>query len=79
MDKYIPLIAHEGIMATMERTIRRMWIVAIVLILMLVGTNVAWLIYEAQFEGYTITAEQDGDGVNIVGNGDVDYGAKSDN
>jgi hypothetical protein len=79
MDKYIPLIAHEGIVATMERTIRRMWIVAIVLIVMLVGTNVAWLIYEAQFEGHTITAEQDGDGVNIVGNGDIDYGAESNN
>ena len=69
MDKYIPLIAHEGIMATMERTIKRMWIVAIVLIVLLVATNIAWLVYESQYEDYTITQEAENESGDIVLNG----------
>lgn len=46
------------------------------LVVLLVGSNVAWIIYEAQYEDFSITAEQDGDGINIVGGGDVEYGAE---
>lgn len=64
--------------AMAERTIKRLWIIVLVLIIVLIGTNGAWLYYESQFQTVetTIEAEQ-GDGVNIVGGGDVNYGAES--
>ena len=76
----VPYIVHESAMARMERTNRRLWITIILLIVMLVGTNGAWIWYESQFTDIvtTIEAEQDGSGVNIVSGGDLDYGAESE-
>lgn len=74
----VPYITHEADMARMERTNFRLWIVVLALIVLLVGTNVAWLYYENQFIDYeeTITQEVDtGDGMALVsGTGDVNYG-----
>ena len=78
----VPYIAHESAMARAERSAKRLWVVIILLIVLLVGSNGAWLWYESQFEVVettTIEAEQDGSGVNIVGGGNVDYGANSKN
>ena len=75
----VPYIVHESAMVRAERGAKRLWTVIILLIVLLVGTNGAWLWYESQFEVVettTIEAEQDGSGVNIVGGGNVDYGAK---
>lgn len=58
MDNRNPSIsyaAHEGMMARMERTIRRLWILCIILIILLAGTNGAWIWYESQFEDATTT------------------------
>ena len=68
MDK-IPYIVHESIVARMERTIKRMWILCILLIILLIGTNIAWIIHEAQ--GTDIVAEQQGE---TMINGLVDAG-----
>lgn len=60
MDKDNPMIsyaAHEGMMARMERTIRRLWILCIILILLLAGSNAAWIWYESQFEDVVTTNE----------------------
>lgn len=75
----IPYVAHELAMARSERTVKRLWITVLVLIVMLVSTNGAWIWYESQFSDIetTIEAEQDGSGVNIVSGGDLDYGAES--
>lgn len=77
----IPFIAHESIVATLERTIKRLWILALALIFLLVGTNALWIWYESQFEDVvtttTIEAEQDGAGVNIVSGGDLEYGTEN--
>lgn len=63
--------------AMAERTIKRLWIVILVLIIALIGTNGAWLYYQSQFETIETTIEADqGEGVNIVGGGDVNYGAE---
>lgn len=40
-----------------ERTIKRLWIIIILLIVLLVGTNCAWIYYESQFEDATITQD----------------------
>ena len=57
-NKDVPYIVHEGDMSRMERTIKRLWITNIILILLFVGSNVAWLMYESQFEDKT-TYEQE--------------------
>jgi len=69
-NKTIPYYAHEGMMTRMERTIRRLWILCIVLILLLAGTNAAWLWYENSFEDVVTTNEITQD-VNSDGGGDA--------
>lgn len=73
----IPYIAHEGGMARMERIIKRLWILCIVLIVLLVSTNIAWLIYEAQFTDEVKIEQEvdanDGDAY-VSGIGDINYG-----
>lgn len=46
----IPFAAHESAMARSERHNKRLWIVILVLIAALIGTNLAWIIYNSQFE-----------------------------
>ena len=41
----VPYIVYESSMARMERQIKRLWITVLVLIVMLVATNGAWLWY----------------------------------
>ena len=75
----VPYIAHEAAMARMERQAKRLWIAVILLIVLIVGTNGAWIWHESQFSDIetTIEAEQDGSGVNMVSGGNLDYGAES--
>ena len=75
----VSYLAYESMKATMERTNRRLWILAIVLILLLAGTNAAWIYYEHQWEvTETTEVSQDidtGDGTAVFsGIGDVYYG-----
>lgn len=77
----IPYIAHEGMMVRMERTNHRLWILCIFLIICLVASNLAWVLYESQWEVYeeqTVTQES-ADGVNnFIGNdGDI-YNGEAD-
>ena len=69
----IPYFAHEGIMARMERTIKRLWVLCIVLIILLAGSNAAWLWYESQFEEEqtTVTQELNSDGGDAIINDGV--------
>ena len=43
--KSVQYIVHEASMARMERNIKRLWITVLVLIVMLVATNGAWIWY----------------------------------
>lgn len=77
----VPFVVYEAAQSRLERVIKRLWITTIILIVLLVGSNAMWIWYESQFEDYTettIEAEQDGEGINIIGAGDVNYGAESD-
>ncbi len=68
----IPYIVHEGSMTRCERTIKRLWITTIILIFLLVITNVAWLIYESQFEYFeetTVTQDAENTDGDIILNG----------
>lgn len=77
--EHVPYIVHESAMARQERTIRRLWILLILIIALLVATNGAWIWYESQFEDIVVEQEVDtGNGdAFIAGVGDVNYGASS--
>jgi hypothetical protein len=64
----VPYIAHQSAVARQERQMRRMWIVILVLIAALIGTNLAWIIYENSFEDYVITQEVEQDADNGTNN-----------
>lgn len=77
----VPFIVHESAMARMERTVKRLWILLILLAVFLVGTNVAWIVYESQWEVYETTevTQENENGYNsYIGNdGDI-YNGKAD-
>lgn len=66
---------QEMYCASMERTIKRLWITTILLIVLLVGSNICWIVYENQFEETVVTQDVDtGNGnANVSGTGDI-YG-----
>jgi hypothetical protein len=65
----IPYSIHEGMMARQERTIRRLWILCIIIFIALIATNAGWIYYESQFTDEIVTEriEQDVD----TGNGNA--------
>ena len=84
-DKMIPYIAHESEVARLERIIKRLWILCIIIFICLIGTNAFWLWKESQYEDVEITQDimQDsGDGGtntytgNLVGG---DYYGEAEN
>ena len=86
-NKDVPYIVYEGSMARQERTIKRLWILAIILIVALVGTNAGWVYYESQWQYVDTTTSQEvtqdvdsgGGSATITGIGDVNNGESSTN
>lgn len=74
----IPYLVHESDMSRMERIIKRLWILLILSIVLLVGTNAAWICYESQWQVEQTEISQDvdtGEGnAYVAGIGDVYYG-----
>lgn len=79
----IPYLVHESDMARQERTIKRLWVLCIILILLLAGSNAFWFYYESQFEEVVETTQEvtqeNSDGVNnfvggdgVITNGETD-------
>lgn len=79
--RVVDYIVYEGTMSRMERTIRRLWILVLVLIVLLAGCNALWLYEWCQYDyvdEIETTYTQDGSGINMIGDGNgVDYGADS--
>ena len=80
----VPYAAHEIAIATSERHSKRLWIVILVLIVALIGTNLAWIIYNSQFETVeesTVVEQENSNGDNnYIGNdGDITYGKTENN
>lgn len=65
----IPYIAYESSQSRLERIIKRLWITTIILIVLLVASNIGWLIYESQFEEVVVTQEAENGEGDIVMNG----------
>lgn len=79
----VPYLVHEGILVRQERTIKRLWILCIIIFLAFVGSNAAWIYYESQWEAVETTSQSvdqridTGDGsATVTGIGDI-YGADS--
>ena len=78
----VSFVAFESMKSTMERTIKRLWILTIILVLLLFGTNAAWIYYENQFTDEiteTYNSQVDGEGGLAIVNrdGSVNYGGES--
>lgn len=75
----ISYVAYESALTDFRLTVKRLWIIIIILIIALVGSNAAWLWYESQFSDEVTTtrivADQDTDmgGNNYAIGGDI-YG-----
>lgn len=68
-DKNIPYSAYEFSLALSERHTKRIWIALIICIILLFGSNALWLYEWCQYDySYTETYEQDGEGINVIGN-----------
>ena len=72
--------AHEGETAMLEIANKRAFILSVILLIALILTNAGWIIHESMYEDIVVTENsQDGEGVNIIGGGDVNYGSETDN
>ena len=76
----VPYIVHEGTIDRLDRTIKKLWILCIVLFVAFVITNGTWIYYEATVTTEATMIEQDvqsdeGDNnlINAVG-GEINYG-----
>ena len=81
-NRTVSYLEFESSQARMERTNFRLWILCIILVISLLGTNAAWIMYENQFEDVvteTYTAETDKGGTAIAnGDGSVIYNGESE-
>lgn len=70
-EQNVPYIVYEGEQARHERTIRRLITIIIICIALIFASNAiwlyAWMQYDYSSEDVT-TIQQDGRGVNIIGN-----------
>lgn len=81
----VPYVVHESAMARAGRQAKSLVWVIVLLIVLLVGSNVGWLIYESQFEVVeeiteTTITQDNADGYNnYIGNdGDIVNGETND-
>lgn len=74
----VPYIVHEASMARSERTVKRLWATIILLILLFVGSNAAWIWWNNQWEtveSWEITQENEDGNNNYIGHdGDIENG-----
>lgn len=77
-ESSIPYIVWESEKAREERRHKRSFIIILVLIIALLGSNAAWLYYESQWETVSVEQENDGGNNNYIGNdGDI-YNGKAE-
>lgn len=76
----IPYYVAEGMVERVSRTNKRLWVMCMLLILLLVGTNALWLYYESQWEVIEteITQENEHGYNNYIGNNGDIYNGETD-
>lgn len=70
MKEPVPFIVFEDTVIRLERTIKRLWILCIIIFIACVVSNACWIYYESQYIDEVITVEQENtDGFNnYIGN-----------
>ena len=78
----VPFAVYESVMARAERQAKRLVAVIILLIVLLVGSNICWIVYENSFDDMTetYTVEQDGAETNnsVINGGEIVNGEAND-
>lgn len=81
----MPIAQHEKDQNRLMSIIKALIAVILVLIVLLVGSNVAWIIYESQFETIESTEEyqieqdsENGDNNSIINGGEIVNGEAND-
>ena len=83
----MPIAQHEKDQNRLMAIIKALIAVVLVLIVLLVGSNIAWIVYEAQFEtvesvteeSYNITQENEsGNNNSIINGGEIVNGKTND-
>ena len=78
----VPYVVHESAMARAERQAKRLVAVIILLIVLLVGSNICWIVYENNFDDMTetYTVEQYGAETNnsVINGGEIVNGEAND-
>ena len=80
MKKDVPYIVYESEAARHERTVKRLLTALLITILLMVGTNLAWLWvwnqYDFSSESYTVESNDDGisNYLNSGMNGEINNG-----
>ena len=65
--------------ARLERVIKRLWVLVLVLIVLLAASNAAWIWWESQFDEVRIEQDNESGYNNFIGNdGDI-YNGETDN
>ena len=73
----VPAIVHDADMDRQQEDKKRLWIVIVILILALLISNTAWVIYESQFEEVTTSTMEEyevsaeGDGIAVINDSGV--------
>lgn len=84
----IPYFCHEGEMNRLERVNKRQFFLILLLILALIGSNFAWIMYEKQFvdvvtetsETVDVDTTDGGTAIGFIGDmNEVDYGEGESN
>lgn len=81
----VPYVVHESAMARAERQAKRLVAVIILLIVLLVGSNIGWMVYENSFEDVNTTEEyqieqdaESGNNNSIINGGEIVNGEAND-
>lgn len=78
----VPYVVHESAMARAERHTKALIWVIVLLIVLLVGSNICWIVYENSFDDMTetYTVEQDGAETNnsVINGGEIVNGEAND-
>lgn len=64
----VPYIVHEGEVARLERVIKRLWIMCIIIFVALVISNGVWTYYSAQWQTVEVSQDADNGVNNFIGN-----------
>lgn len=80
LEKNVPYIVYEAAETRAERRHKLLVIALIIAIILMFASNAAWLWAWCQYDyesTETIEAVQDGNGVNLLGGGNITYGSTS--